>query len=100
MGLARPTSPFWPLCHQGAFKRYSQFIKVAADQRRVWGPYKDGWALAATEDGVEAFPLWPAPEYAAASASGAWTAFAPREVDLVAALKVEVARYEVKSRSL
>ena len=29
-------------------KRYSYFIKVAADQRSIWGLYDEGWALAAT----------------------------------------------------
>src|SRR5262245_47523331 len=63
-------------------KRYATFIKVAADQRRVWGLFSEGWALAATNEGSQAFPLWPASEYAARCASGAWAGYAPREIDL------------------
>jgi Protein of unknown function (DUF2750) len=63
-------------------KRYSHFIKAAADQRRVWGLFDDGWALVGTEDGAEAFPLWPAKEYAAAYGAGEWEGYSPREIDL------------------
>ena len=63
-------------------KRYAHFIKVAADQRRVWGLFSDGWALAGTDDGKEAFPLWPAIEYAERCCSGSWAGYQPREIDL------------------
>ena len=63
-------------------KRYSHFIKVAADQRQVWGLWNDGWALAATEDGTQVFPLWPAREYAERCAVDDWSSYGPREIDL------------------
>jgi hypothetical protein len=63
-------------------KRYSHFIKVAADQRKVWGLFRDGWALAVTDDGKRAFPLWPAEEYARQCAVQEWRDYTPREIDL------------------
>lgn len=63
-------------------KRYSHFIKVAADQRRVWGLFSDGWAMAGTDEGRHAFPLWPAAEYALSSALEEWEGYEPREIDL------------------
>jgi hypothetical protein len=63
-------------------KRYATFIKVAADQRCVWGLYGDGWALAKTDEGEQAFPLWPAREYAETCISGAWGGYSPRDIDL------------------
>lgn len=63
-------------------KRYSHFIKVAADQNRVWGLFSDGWALAATSAGQDVFPLWPAAEYAQLCAAGVWSGYAPREIPL------------------
>ena len=65
-----------------ASQRYSHFVKVAADQRKVWGLWNDGWVLAATNEGTEVFPLWPAPEYASACASEDWSNCQPREIDL------------------
>lgn len=62
--------------------RYSHFIKVAADQRKVWGLWSDGWALASTDDGVQVFPLWPAKEYAGKCAIESWASYEPREIDL------------------
>jgi hypothetical protein len=63
-------------------KRYAHFIKVVADQRYVWGLYSDGWALVGTDDGKQAFPLWPAREYAERCICGEWSGYQPREIDL------------------
>jgi len=63
-------------------KRYAHFIKVAADQRCVWGLFSDGWALAGTDSGSQVFPLWPGREYAERSVSGLWAGYEPREIDL------------------
>lgn len=63
-------------------KRYSHFIKVAADQNCVWGLYSDGWALMGTDDGEQVFPVWPAEAYAAACAEGRWSGYEPRAIDL------------------
>jgi hypothetical protein len=56
-------------------KRYQHFIKVVADWEVVWGLYKDGWALASTEDGEKVFPVWPAKEYADMCAGGEWEGY-------------------------
>jgi hypothetical protein len=64
-------------------KRYSHFVKVAADQNRVWGLYSDGWALMGTDDGKQVFPVWPAEAYAAACAEGSWVGYQPRAIELV-----------------
>ncbi|MEW6349323.1 MAG: DUF2750 domain-containing protein [Thermodesulfobacteriota bacterium] len=66
-------------------KRYSHFIKLAADQNMVWGLYSEGWALAGTDDQSnqnEVFPIWPAREYAALCATGIWEGYCPREISL------------------
>lgn len=63
-------------------KRYAHFVKVAADQRKVWGLFSDGWALAETSDGKHAFALWPAREYAEMCARDYWSGYEPREIDL------------------
>jgi hypothetical protein len=62
--------------------RYRHFIKVVADWQEVWGLYSDGWALAATEEGDRAFPIWPAKEYAEACAGGEWSGYAPESFSL------------------
>src|SRR5438045_99820 len=69
-------------------KRYAHFIKVAADQRKVWGLFSDGWALAETNDGKRAFALWPAQEYAALCARDDWSGYEAREIDLDTLLEV------------
>lgn len=69
------------ICLPGA-KRYDHFVKVVADQRRAWGLYSEGWALAGASGEKPVFPVWPAQEYAALCATGAWGNFKPREIDL------------------
>jgi hypothetical protein len=63
-------------------KRYSHFIKVVADQRKGWGLFRDGWALAGTNEGKEVFPLWPAQEYASLCAIDGWAGHEARDIDL------------------
>ena len=63
-------------------KRYEHFIKQVADREEVWGLYSDGWALAGTDEGEEAFPLWPAKEYAALCATGDWSWSSPKGIPL------------------
>lgn len=59
-------------------KRYDHFIKVVADQEKIWGLYKDGWALAETDDdNSSVFPMWPAKEYAVLCAVGDWAGYEP-----------------------
>jgi Protein of unknown function (DUF2750) len=69
-------------------KRYSHFIKVAADQRKVWGLFDDGWALVQTDQGQRAFPIWPAADYARQFAVDEWKTYAPKEIDLDTLLDV------------
>ena len=78
-------------------KRYSHFIKVAADQRSVWGLYSDGWALAETADGERVFALWPAREYAALCARDEWSGYEPREIDLDTLLEVLIPKLQQSS---
>lgn len=63
-------------------ERYSHFIKQTADSKEVWGLYKDGWAMAATDDGEPVFPLWPAEEYAAMSARNEWAGYESSSIAL------------------
>ncbi len=63
-------------------KRYEHFVKVAADQRQIWGLHNNGWALAGTIDDGPVFPVWPAREYASLCATGDWAGYEPREIDL------------------
>lgn len=63
-------------------ERYEHFIKVVCDWQKVWGLYKDGWALAATDDGRGVFPLWPASEYAELCAIDEWAGYESRSFSL------------------
>jgi hypothetical protein len=62
--------------------RYSHFIKVAADQRKAWGLWNEGWALASTNEGTQVFPIWPADVYAEKCAVENWSGYLPRAIDL------------------
>lgn len=64
-------------------KRYEHFIKVVADQEEVWGLYRDGWVLAATDDGQKVFPVWPAKEYAELCKKNEWSACEAESFSLV-----------------
>ncbi|MGE8447250.1 MAG: DUF2750 domain-containing protein [Comamonas sp.] len=63
-------------------KRFDHFVKVVADRQEVWGLYQGGWALAATNDGVTVFPLWPAKDYAQLCAVCEWEGYEPRLITL------------------
>jgi hypothetical protein len=63
-------------------ERFEHFIKVIADWQEVWGLYRDGWALAAADDGTTVFPLWPAKEYAELCAANEWDGYEPRSISL------------------
>lgn len=62
--------------------RYKHFIKVIADTQEVWGLYKDGWALAGTEDNQKVFPVWPAKEYAELCAESEWGGYEAELISL------------------
>jgi len=63
-------------------KRFDHFVKVVADVQEIWGLYQGGWALAATNDGVTVFPLWPAKDYAQLCAVSEWEGYEPRLITL------------------
>lgn len=63
-------------------KRYEHFVKVIVDREEVWGLYRNGWALAATGDEQQVFPLWPAKEYAQLCAKREWEGYEPESLDL------------------
>lgn len=73
---------FAAIVRLAAPKRYSHFIKLAADQNRVWGLYSSGWALMDTDDEARVFPVWPGEPYAAACATGDWVEYKPRAIEL------------------
>jgi hypothetical protein len=52
--------------------RYEHFIRRVADTGRVWGLYRDGWAIGKTDDGALVFPLWPTSELAQQCAVLEW----------------------------
>lgn len=62
-----------------ASQRYKYFIKTISDWQEVWGLYKEGWALAATECGNTVFPLWPNKEFAEICAKNEWNGFIPKK---------------------
>lgn len=64
-------------------KRYAHFIKRVADEKRVWGLYSDGWALAGLNETEQTvFPVWPAKDYAELCIVGDWQGYEPRSIDL------------------
>ena len=81
-------------------KRYSHFVKVAADQRKVWGLYAGGWALGATSAGVQAFPLWPAREYAELCAKADWSGYEPKAIELDTLIEVLIPKLKESSTIL
>jgi hypothetical protein len=58
-------------------KRYEYFIKAIADTEEVWGLYHEGWALAATDEGQQVFPVWPFREYTLLCAVSEWKDYKP-----------------------
>jgi hypothetical protein len=55
-------------------KRYSYFVKHAADEARLWSLRSPtGWVVAATDSGREIHPVWPHLRFAEACATNEWT---------------------------
>jgi hypothetical protein len=82
----------------GDAERYRQFLESAASEHKVWGLWRDGWALAKDEEGGLVFPLWPAEEAAKMGAVGPWKGFTPEEIpveDLLDQLLPQLARDKV-----
>lgn len=62
--------------------RYEHFIKQAADREEVWGLYNEGWALAATDDRRQVFPVWPKKEFAELAAVDDWSGYTAKSIPL------------------
>lgn len=65
-----------------AQKRYEHFVKQVADSEEVWGLYNDGWAIATSNEGKFVFPVWSSFEYAEMCATGDWTEYKPKMIEL------------------
>ncbi len=76
-------------------KRFEHFVKLVADWQQAWGLYQDGWALAADDDGVVVFPIWPAKEYAEVCAKEEWEGYVPRPISLEDLLDALLPRLEL-----
>jgi hypothetical protein len=79
-------------------ERYQQFVQSAAAQHKVWGLWRDGWALGKDAEGKLVFPLWPGKDQAEPCAVGPWKGFEPEEIpveDLLDQLLPQLARDEV-----
>lgn len=63
-------------------QRFVRFVKMVADRQIVWGLYKDGWALAQSEEGENIFPLWPSKEYAELCAVAEWSEYQAEPIEL------------------
>ncbi len=62
--------------------RFSHFIKRVVDSEMAWGLWRDGWALMASDDGRQVFPIWPAREYAALCKVDSWSDYETEEIRL------------------
>jgi hypothetical protein len=62
--------------------RFSYFVRKVADSQKAWGLFNEGWATAADDDGRQAIPFWPEAEFAASCATGEWSSFRPKDIDL------------------
>ena len=65
-----------------ARQRYLHFVRQAADTGEVWGLYRDGWALARTDEGTLVFAMWPAGEFADLCAEYEWDGYEPQTFSL------------------
>jgi len=75
--------------------RYQDFVAGAAAQHKVWGLWRDGWALSQGEASGLVFPLWASLDHAKKCATGPWKGFEPEEIpaeDLLEQLLPQLAR--------
>nr|WP_229521202.1 DUF2750 domain-containing protein [Massilia sp. IC2-477] len=63
-------------------QRYARFVEQVAQTGEVWGLYRDGWALAKTDDGTLVFAMWPASEFADLCAEYEWDGYEPHAFPL------------------
>lgn len=57
-------------------ERYEYFVKQVAGGGKVWGLYRDGWALAGAGQ-QQVLPLWPNEQFAEMCAAGPWEGHLP-----------------------
>lgn len=62
-------------------QRYNHFIKTIADTEKVFGLYRDGWALA-SDGKQQVFPLWSAKEYAELCSVNEWNGYKAKSFTL------------------
>ncbi|MGH8853271.1 MAG: DUF2750 domain-containing protein [Telluria sp.] len=65
-----------------AQQRYAHFVRQVVDTGEVWGLYRDGWALAKTDDRTLVFAMWPASEFADLCAEFEWDGYEPQSFAL------------------
>jgi Protein of unknown function (DUF2750) len=66
-----------------AGRRYGYFLKRAAGHGEVWGLRGDGgWVVAADEEEMQHFPVWPHRRFAEACAEGPWAGEQSVAVDI------------------
>ncbi len=65
-----------------AQQRYVRFVQQVTETNEVWGLYRDGWALAKTDDGTLVFAMWPASEFADLCAEYEWDGYEPQAFPL------------------
>jgi hypothetical protein len=79
-------------------KRYEYLIKKVADQQEIWSLWQDGWALACDDTGHELVPVWPHSKYAELCATGQWTGYVAKKIDLTAWLERWISGIEKDKR--
>ena len=66
-----------------ASRRYAYFVKKAASHGEVWGLRGEGgWVVAADNEEIQHFPVWPHARFAEACAEGPWAGEQSVAVDI------------------
>ena len=64
-------------------KKFQYVVKNALETELIWSlKNEDGWVLAANDDGTEAVPIWPAPEFATMCIGENWSDTEPASIDV------------------
>ena len=64
-------------------RRYGYFVKRVSSHGELWGLRGEGgWVVAADDEAVPHFPVWPHPRFAKACASGLWAEEKPAAIDI------------------
>jgi hypothetical protein len=62
--------------------RFSYFIRKVADFGKLWGLFKDGWAMGSDDDGRTAVLFWPEKDFAESYAAEKLEDHRPDSIDL------------------